>query len=1111
MSDYAIIKLRRDTAANWSTSNPTLQEGEVGISMDSSPLEIRVGDGTKSWSELSPQYFSPFKGVRLNNVECTIGSDRMLDIDETDPAISPWARTDTFATMSVAIRDLASYNGFTNYLSKEKVGTRIGALFDNGRLDLKLYNTSSQVLSSASVDIPISGIVSIEAVGDELIFTLANGETASVQLTSMLSNLVPQARTIAGLPLISDIATSSLLSNLSIQSNTNPISRSLEATFATSSGKLNLSNATGSQTQPVYFNNGLPVVCTSYDNAAVKSAATAGGALKLIRSNGTTIATGSAFYPIYLDSNGVPQIASGVPNYIAASFDTTSQKLTISLLRSGSTVPLDTKEVPIPISGIIGADVSGSVITFHLQGGVDIEVDIAQTMTGLVPSNRLIAGTALTADIPTSSLFNALSAYSLATPNVPKIASASVATSASRATVAEKMSTSKGNSTTPIFLDVDGIPQACSLDYLSGLGGTLRGDLYISHSTASTPKAIQLTSEGLFASGNTDVKLGTGSKYLKESYITTGNFTKVISTTGSFISASVDFEVFQKLSGSSANSSVSAWSGSFISASVKELTTKGTLTFGDPGNARISNTAIQGGNACKIQTYKNSAWGDRLTINDVENRVIVQGTVSASQAIISNTVTASQVSASTAITASQIFTPGAVTASTVILSSGSRFRECIDSQGNFGLDYLAGTQWQNIYKYDTGGDVISLNKSLYANINTIRATSGSFVYSTASKFEAATGSFTSASVSNLTATSGSISDLTIAKLNITSGSAGFLTGSKIKITTGSFTSASVSDLTVPYIWYDSLIDLRNNKIKLETSDEKQSYVEISPNTGINVFAADGTGKLYVQGNVSASGYVSGSNLRIVNSASLNHVSASGNINGSNLKVAVSASAAHISASANISASNLRVVTSASLNHVSASGNISAVSGSFSDINSPCIWYDDEYPVVIEFSKNGSNSLSLISKGADLPSSILIEGDGNITATPKEGNGTFIVDGNITATGTITPSNPSDRKLKKNIASISDADEVLSNLNPVEFDWNETAKEKSNEALKGHARGFVADEFLKIISQNNGKAWKEYDRIDSSEVIPYLVAGYQLQKQEIAALRQEIELLKAKLA
>lgn len=1063
MSDYAIIKLRRDTAANWSTSNPTLQEGEVGISMDSSPLEIRVGDGTKSWSELSPQYFSPFKGVRLNNVECTIGSDRMLDIDETDPAISPWARTETFATKSVAITDLASYNGFTNYLSKEKTGAKITATFDTGssKLQVKLLNTSSTALSSASVDIPISGITNISSSGDTLIFYLANGTSTSVDLQGMLSSLVPQSRMVAGLPLISDIATSSLLSNLSIQSNTNPISRSLEATFATSSGKLNLSNATGSQTQPVYFNNGLPVVCTSYDNATVKSAATASGALKLIRSNGTTIATGSAFYPIYLDSNGVPQIASGVPNYIAASFDTTSQKLTISLLRSGSTVPLDTKEVPIPISGIIGADVSGSVITFHLQGGVDIEVDIAQTMTGLVPSNRLIAGTALTADIPTSSLFNALSAYSLATPNVPKIASASVATSASRATVAEKMSTSKGNSTTPIFLDVDGIPQACSLDYLSGLGGTLRGDLYISHSTVSTPKAIQLTSEGLFASGNTDVKLGTGSKYLKESYITTGNFTKVISTTGSFTSASVDFEAFQKLSGSSANSSVSAWSGSFISASVKELTTKGTLTFGDPGNARISNTAIQGGNACKIQTYKNSAWGDRLTINDVENRVIVQGTVSASQAIISNTVTASQVSASTAITASQILVPGALTASTVVLSSDrTMYRQGIDGSKNYVLEQYNpnNSQWQNIYRYDFGGDVLSFNKSLYAGNNQVRALSGSFAYSTASKFEAATGSFTSASVSNLTTTSGSISDLTIAKLDITSGSAGFLTGSKIKITTGSFTSASVLDLMVPYIWYDSLIDLRNNKIKLETDDEEQSYIEISPNTGINVFAADGTGRLYVQGNVSASGYVSGSNLRVTNTASVSRLES-------------------------VSASVLDIATT----HIS--------DGSTA--------YDTEVEI-------GESEIRVRAAG-DAGSSYISVAENGIVADPQEGEGTFHITGNLEVDGSVNGTSVSDRRLKSNITSISDADEILSNLNPVQFDWNELAQKKSNGGLTGHSRGFLADEFLEVISQNNKKAWKEYNTIDSLEVIPYLVAGYQLQKQEIAALRQEIELLKSKLA
>ena len=46
------IQLRRDTATNWSTSNPVLLEGELGIELDSTRNRIKIGDGVKAWNDL---------------------------------------------------------------------------------------------------------------------------------------------------------------------------------------------------------------------------------------------------------------------------------------------------------------------------------------------------------------------------------------------------------------------------------------------------------------------------------------------------------------------------------------------------------------------------------------------------------------------------------------------------------------------------------------------------------------------------------------------------------------------------------------------------------------------------------------------------------------------------------------------------------------------------------------------------------------------------------------------------------------------------------------------------------------------------------------------------
>lgn len=46
------IQLRRDTAAAWAEANPTLALGEAGF--DSTNNQIRIGDGERNWSALTP-------------------------------------------------------------------------------------------------------------------------------------------------------------------------------------------------------------------------------------------------------------------------------------------------------------------------------------------------------------------------------------------------------------------------------------------------------------------------------------------------------------------------------------------------------------------------------------------------------------------------------------------------------------------------------------------------------------------------------------------------------------------------------------------------------------------------------------------------------------------------------------------------------------------------------------------------------------------------------------------------------------------------------------------------------------------------------------------------
>jgi len=66
MPAQTVIQLRRDTAANWTSTDPVLAAGETGFETDTN--KFKIGDGTLNWSLLPyfvdeaniPQPIHPF-------------------------------------------------------------------------------------------------------------------------------------------------------------------------------------------------------------------------------------------------------------------------------------------------------------------------------------------------------------------------------------------------------------------------------------------------------------------------------------------------------------------------------------------------------------------------------------------------------------------------------------------------------------------------------------------------------------------------------------------------------------------------------------------------------------------------------------------------------------------------------------------------------------------------------------------------------------------------------------------------------------------------------------------------------------------------------------------
>ena len=46
-----LIQLRNDTAANWTSVNPILALGELGVETDSVPQRHKLGDGATHWNQ----------------------------------------------------------------------------------------------------------------------------------------------------------------------------------------------------------------------------------------------------------------------------------------------------------------------------------------------------------------------------------------------------------------------------------------------------------------------------------------------------------------------------------------------------------------------------------------------------------------------------------------------------------------------------------------------------------------------------------------------------------------------------------------------------------------------------------------------------------------------------------------------------------------------------------------------------------------------------------------------------------------------------------------------------------------------------------------------------
>jgi hypothetical protein len=64
------IQVRRDTAANWTSVNPVLHQGEWGLETDTG--ETKIGDGSSAWAALA--YAAAAETARAQAAEAALAA-----------------------------------------------------------------------------------------------------------------------------------------------------------------------------------------------------------------------------------------------------------------------------------------------------------------------------------------------------------------------------------------------------------------------------------------------------------------------------------------------------------------------------------------------------------------------------------------------------------------------------------------------------------------------------------------------------------------------------------------------------------------------------------------------------------------------------------------------------------------------------------------------------------------------------------------------------------------------------------------------------------------------------------------------------------------------------
>ena len=173
-----IFKLRRDTAANWSSENPTLADGELGF--DKTNTYLKIGDGSTAWNSLgqftqSEESITDFIGGTVTGNTETFITVTYDDSDNTLDFVVPVLDEDNLASNSAT--HLATQQSIKAYVDAQVTAQDLDFTADSGGpASIDLDSETLGIGGSTGIDTTISGN-NVQIAIDGTVATLAGTQT----------------------------------------------------------------------------------------------------------------------------------------------------------------------------------------------------------------------------------------------------------------------------------------------------------------------------------------------------------------------------------------------------------------------------------------------------------------------------------------------------------------------------------------------------------------------------------------------------------------------------------------------------------------------------------------------------------------------------------------------------------------------------------------------------------------------------------------------------------------------------------------------------------------------------------------------------------------------